>query len=229
MQIAYNRTKRAEPPRYIVVHDTGNTGVGANARSHFSYFNGGNRGSSADVFVDDKEILVVNDYHAYYTWHCGDGGGKYGITNGNSVGVELCINSDGDYDKAFANLVRCVRELMAELGIDAGRVVRHYDASRKTCPGSFAGDNWARWKRFKEAIEGGLTMGQYEELRARLDKLENPMIYNYIDANMPAWARPTVQKLVDSGYLQGDGDGLGLTDDMLRILVILDRAGSFEK
>ena len=53
------------------------------------------------------------------------------------------------------------------------------------------------------------------------------MIYNYIDDNMPAWARPTVQKLVDAGYLQGDGEGLNLTDDMLRMLVVLDRAGAF--
>ncbi len=89
MQIAYNVTRRSEQPRYIVVHDTGNTGIGADARSHFAYFNGGNRGSSADFFVDDTEILCVNDYHANYTWHCGDGHGKYGITNGNSVGVEM--------------------------------------------------------------------------------------------------------------------------------------------
>ena len=61
-------------------------------------------------------------------------------------------------------------------------------------------------------------MTQYEELCARIEKLENPMIYNYIDEYMPAWARPTVQRLVDAGYLQGDGEGLGLTDDMLRLL-----------
>lgn len=227
MQIAYNITQRTEPPQYIVVHDTGNTGIGADARSHFSYFNSGNRGSSADFFVDDREILCVNDYHTNYTWHCGDGYGKYGITNGNSVGVEMCINADGDYEKAFANTVRCVRNLMAELGIDAGHVVRHYDASRKVCPGSFAEDNWARWWIFKELLEGGLTMTQYEELLARIEKLEHPMIYNYIDENMPAWARPAVQRLVDAGYLQGDGGGLGLTDDMLRLLVVLDRAGAF--
>lgn len=227
LQIAFNYTRRTCPIAYIVVHDTGNTGIGANARSHFSYFNGGNRGSSADIFVDDHEILCVNDYHSYYTWHCGDGYGKYGITNGNSVGVEMCINADGDYEKAFANTVQCVRELMAELNIDISHVVRHYDASRKTCPGSFAGDNWARWRIFKELLEGGLTMTQYEELCARIEKLENPMIYNYIDDNMPEWARPTIQRLVDAGYLKGNGEGLDLTDDMLRILVVLDRAGAF--
>ena len=229
MQIAYNITRRSRPPGYIVVHDTGNTAAGANAQSHYKYFNGGNRGSSADIFVDDREILCVNDYHAYYTWHCGDGGGKYGITNANSVGVELCINADGDPAAAYANLLACVRGLMAELHIPAARVVRHYDASRKRCPASFAADDWAKWRQFQQEIDGGLTMEQYGELCARLDKLEHKMIYNYIDGNLPGWARPTVQKLADAGILQGDGAGLGLTDDMLRILTILDRAGAFSE
>ena len=97
-QIAYNRTRRAQRPQYIVIHDTGNPGRGANADSHFRYFNGGNRNSSADFFVDDTQILQVNNYLSYYTWHCGDGKGRYGITNANSLGIEICINTDGDYD-----------------------------------------------------------------------------------------------------------------------------------
>lgn len=89
--------------------------------------------------------------------------------------------------------------------------------------------------------EEDLTMSQYEELKnmindlsdkvdkiaEKVDKLENPMIYNYIDDNMPEWARPTVQKLVDKGVLKGDEDGLGLTDEMLRLLVINDRSGLY--
>ena len=71
-------------------------------------------------------------------------------------------------------------------------------------------------------------MGQYEELDARLDKLETPMIYNYIDENMPGWARPTIQKLVKKGILKGDGEGLKLTDDLIRMLVVNDRAGLYE-
>lgn len=88
-----------------------------------------------------------------------------------------------------------------------------------------------------------LTVTQYEELKNmiaeisikvddisdRLYKTENPMIYNYIDENMPEWARPTIQKLVDKGYINGDDGGLALTDEMLRIFTILDRAGDFDK
>ena len=54
------------------------------------------------------------------------------------------------------------------------------------------------------------------------------MIYNYIDSNMPDWARPTIQKLVDKGFLKGDAVGeLGLTYDMMRMFVVNDRAGLY--
>ncbi len=151
-QIAYNRTKRTGKIKYIVIHDTQNKSKGADSDAHFSYFNGGNRNSSADFFVDDKKILQVNDYTKYYTWQVGDGKGKYGITNQNSVGIEICVNSDGDYDKAFLNAVELTKYLMKELGISAERVIRHYDASKKLCPASMSESSWAKWEEFKEAI-----------------------------------------------------------------------------
>ena len=80
-----------------------------------------------------------------------------------------------------------------------------------------------------DLVEEDIDMDKLNELAARVEKLEKPMIYNYIDKNMPEWARPTVQKLVDKGFLKGDGGGLGLTDELLRILVINDRAGLYDR
>jgi len=151
-QIAFNRTARTQKAAYIVIHDTGNTGKGSDAEAHFKYFNGGDRQASYDFVVDDKQVLQVNDYTKFYSWHCGDGKGAYGITNGNSVGVSICINSDGDYNKAFSKLAELTRYLMKELGIPADRVVRHYDASRKSCPNTMAGSGWAKWQEFKKAV-----------------------------------------------------------------------------
>lgn len=229
-QILYNRSRRTEKPQYIVIHDTGNTARGADARRNFEYFNSGNRGASADFFVDDKEIYQVNDYNIYYTWHCGDGGGKYGITNGNSVGIEICINADGDYNRAFENAAELTKQLMAELNISPEKVVRHYDASRKNCPATMRPNDWARWYDFKRKLTegGGMMSNEYDELNGRLAKVENPMIYNYMDENMPEWAKPTVQKLMDKGALKGNERGeLGLTEEFLRVLVINDRMGVY--
>ena len=236
-QIAYNRTSRNQKPVYIVIHDTGNTGKGANANAHFNYFNGGNRNASADFFADDTQVLQVNDYNQYYTWHCGDGRGRYGITNRN-FGIEICVNSDGNYDAAFCKTVELTKYLMKELNIDIDHVVRHYDASRKNCPASMSKNGWALWNTFKNKLnenEEDLTMAQYDELkkeigniRTDVDKLKNKMIYAWVDDNMPDWAKPTVTKLMRKGYLKGDNEGkLMLDDNMLRILVINDRTGIY--
>lgn len=100
-------------------------------------------------------------------------------------------------------------------------------------------NGWAEWYEFKNKLQNKeeLTMAQYEELKNMVDnltaevtKLKNPMIYNYIDNNMPDWARPTIDKLYNKGFLKGDENGcLNLDMSMLRILVILDRGGAFDK
>ncbi len=244
-QMRYNYSVRKEAIRYVVIHDTGNPDKGADADANFRYFNNGDRGSSADIFVDDHRIVRANDYRRYYSWHCGDGHGKYGITNSNSVGIEICINQDGDYNQAVSNAVWVTKQLMSELIIPAERVVRHYDASRKNCPASMAANNWRRWNAFKIKLteSEGLTMNQYAELKQmitdltgkverltdQVDSLIHPMIWNYIDENLPGWAQPTVKKLVGKGYLQGDENGLHLDETLLRILVINDRAGVYDR
>lgn len=177
MQIAYNKTKRSQKPKYIVVHDTGNSGKGANAKAHFNYFNGGDRGASADFFVDDKEALQVNDYNTYYTWHCGDGKGKNGITNSNSVGIEICINSDGDYNKAVMRAQALVAKLMKELNIPLSNVVRHYDASGKICPLTMSKNNWQAWNTFKAGLE--LDDAEFVQKAAGLEDKTMTYLKNY--------------------------------------------------
>ena len=50
--------------------------------------------------------------------------------------------------------------------------------------------------------------------------------YNTIE-EMPGWAKATIQKLVDKGFLNGDGKNLNLSEDMVRMFVINDRAGVY--
>ncbi len=156
MQIAYNISERKEKAEYIVIHTTGNPGKGADARAHFSYWNRGKVGQSADFVVDDKEALQINNYNKFYTWHCGDGKGKFGITNSNSIGIEICINADGDFQKAVDNAVNLVKNLKEKTGIS--KVVRHYDASRKCCPAEFSADNWAAWELFLQRVNNERSM-----------------------------------------------------------------------
>ncbi len=150
--VKYNfSSRKGSIIKYIVIHDTGNTSNGADANAHYNYFNGGDRQSSAHYFVDDKQVLrIIKDNDK--AWHCGDGNGKYGITNENSIGIEMCINKDGNFDLTYKNTVQLVKHLMATYNIHIDNVVRHYDASRKICPHIWQKNNWDKWHMFKEDL-----------------------------------------------------------------------------
>ena len=69
------------------------------------------------------------------------------------------------------------------------------------------------------AIDGKQWVDDSEELNDMYDTI----------AQVPSYAKATVQKLLDKGFLQGTADGrLKLTEEMCRILVIHDRAGLYD-
>lgn len=150
--VRYNFSSRnGEEIKYITIHDTGNADRGANAEAHFILHNRADRGASAHYFVDDTEILrIIRDEDK--SWHCGDGKGKNGITNENSIGIEMCINSDGDFLKTYKSTIELVKYLMQKYNIPLDRIVRHYDASGKICPNIWNQNNWEEWEKFKDEL-----------------------------------------------------------------------------
>ena len=71
--------------------------------------------------------------------------------------------------------------------------------------------------------------GTPEKFKETWKGVEEPVekVYNWT-VEVPEWARPTVQKLLDKGYLKGNDKGeLELTYSMLKLLVINDRAGLY--
>lgn len=160
-QANFNYSLRKGSIKYIVIHDTGNSSKGANAKAHFEYFNSGDKGASANIFVDSKEAIEIIDCK-YAAWHCGDGRGAKGITNDNSIGIEICINSDGNYRESLKNTLSVVKILMKKYGIDAEKIVRHYDASGKVCPKTMSENNWDKWRAFKREISGESIVSKEE-------------------------------------------------------------------
>ena len=69
---------------------------------------------------------------------------------------------------------------------------------------------------------------QVEHLTKLIKELAKPDIYDYIDENMPEWARKSVQKAVNKGVLSGTDEGWNLKYDDLRVIVWLDRLGLIE-
>lgn len=62
------------------------------------------------------------------------------------------------------------------------------------------------------------------------DEEEEEMIIYTKRADVPAWGKSTVDKLINKGLMVGEGDGkINVEHNMLRTLVILDRAGVFDR
>lgn len=97
--------------------------------------------------------------------------------------------------------VELVRYLLDKYG--TLEIKRHQDYNATACPG--------RNFPFDEMREEA-SMQRYNTLK-----------------EMPDWARPTIQKLMDNGYLAGNGGKLDLSEDMVRMFVINDRAGVYGK
>lgn len=151
---SYNFTSgRAEKLKYIVIHDVGYSG--STAKNNADYFgNPVTPQASAHYFVDDEHIYqVVEDFNT--SWHCGDGKGKNGITNANSIGIEQIVTNEKISDKTIQNTIDLVKVLQAKYGIDNNHVVRHFDASGKDCPHYFNLDGkWSGWTAFKAKLTG---------------------------------------------------------------------------
>lgn len=153
----YNKSsKNNRKIKAIVIHDVG---AESSAKNNALYFNGGNRNSSADFFVDSINIYQIIEYKNNYSWAVGDGKGKYGYNNSDTVSIEMCLEKNlQPSETTIRNTLDLVKYLMNDLGLGVDNVIRHYDCSRKQCPKSFSANNWAKWNEFKNRLKGDNEM-----------------------------------------------------------------------
>lgn len=141
--------------KYIVIHETANTNVGSNAANHSKFLQeGGNGAVSWHYTVDDREVYhhIPDDEVA---WHASDGRKENG-GNINGIGIELCVNADGDFEKTLDNGAKLTAYLLRtyKLGIDA--VKQHGDFVSKNCPQHIRDDG--RWDEFLTRVSDYLKV-----------------------------------------------------------------------
>ena len=151
---SFNKSRRAGGLGAIANFVTHYTGGKGSARNNCIYFATANRNASADFFIDKNgDIWEYNNIlDGYYTWHCGDGKGAYGITNTNSIGVEVVSDGEDFTAAQRASLSKLYAHCCSILGRKLN-VVRHYDASRKYCPSPYV--EASKWGALKTEILGG--------------------------------------------------------------------------
>lgn len=124
----------------------------------------------------------------------------------NDCSVGICAEGNFENEIMSDAQKNALRALVNELRLtypDA-KIVKHKDLTPTACPG----------KNYP-----------FEYITEELD-MNNPIYETLDDIKTQApWGYDVVKKLVDNGQLEGDGDALNVSRDMLRILVILNRTG----
>lgn len=173
-------------------------------------------------------------------WHCGGEG------NNTHISFEICESAldDGAYfAKAYQEAVEFTAYLCKLYRLDPltdGVVICHSEGAERGIASDHAdvmhwfprhGKDMDDFRLdVAELIEGGKEVTEKDVrkiVEAALAEHKQP-VWNTLE-EVPDWGRPTVKKLLDSGALVGTEAGLGITYDLLRMLVINDRLELYER
>lgn len=144
---------RGNPRNYLTIHQTGNTSPRANAKAHHNLQARGGVGYGWHWQVDDEMAIQTHD-HDFKIWHAGDGRGK---GNTQSISIEICVNSDGNYRKSVENGAKLAAMILKEENIDISNMVQHNYWSGKDCPHEIRyGKDGITWADFVNKVKNYL-------------------------------------------------------------------------
>lgn len=132
----------------IVIHYVGNPGTTA-AQNRGWYANPQSTVSSHFLVGLDGEVIqcIPLNEKSSATNH----------RNGDTISIEVCHPDDtGKFNRAtYDSLVELTAWLVKSCGLDAGRVIRHYDVTGKECPRYFVQHEDA-WIQFKADVAANI-------------------------------------------------------------------------
>ncbi|MCH5586325.1 N-acetylmuramoyl-L-alanine amidase [Shimazuella sp. AN120528] len=135
-------------PKYITVHETANVSRGADAAAHASLLERGNSRTASWHFTCDDHQIIQHIPENEVSWHAGDG--RNGTGNRQSLSLEICVNQDGNYEKAKENAIWLIQYLMRKHNVPIERVVPHKIWSGKDCPHKLL----PYWSEFVSRLKG---------------------------------------------------------------------------
>ena len=178
--------------KYLTIHQTGNTGKGANAQMHAN-LQSRVHGASWHWQVDDKEAIQSFE-HTYRCWHASDGRGD---GNSNSIAIEGCINSDGNYIQSVKNMAELAAKILKDEGIPIENMKQHHDfdtKNRKNCPAQIrAGKDGINWNKFVQMVKENMTGSSVSE------PVKAPIVKPIV--NKPVEVKPATPKVAVDGWL----------------------------
>ena len=159
---------------FICCHDTGNESTGAGAVSHGRYLKG-DAAANTPVswhFTAGSDGIVQHLPPNESAFHAGDGAAGQG--NRKSIGIEICMNSDGIRSKALLNAAELVVRLIntvPSLKPFPECMKQHYDFNGKNCPKLLRANNGKGWRDLLVTIEALLKKEEPNQLEAAIQTL----------------------------------------------------------
>lgn len=142
-------------PRFITVHETGNTRTGANAEMHRRFVSeqqGGPENVSFHLVVDDREAIELLPF-TEIGFHAGDGCDNRGTDFGcfDSIAIETCVNADGHWERTLDNLAAlCAKLIREQSSLDPDPLRQHHTWSGKDCPQRIRASG--RWNELRTRV-----------------------------------------------------------------------------
>lgn len=216
----------------IVIHHTGSPDMDASAEQIHNWHLGNGWAGIGYHYVIRKDGTIERGRPEWAI-----GSHAYG-ENSHTIGIHL----SGDFEQAeptAEQLDRCgalVADICERYGIpfDRDHIVGHGELMATSCPGT----------NLQASLDNGTIIGKavfYYNQEHGIDNAEEAPAeqdggnqggrgaerFNTVES-LPEWAVPTIQKMIDKGLLNGNGENLDLSMDMVRVFVINDRSGLYE-
>ena len=216
----------------IVIHHTGGNDIDASAQQIHEWHQNQDWVGIGYHFVIRKDGTIERGRPEWAV-----GSHAYG-ENWHTLGIHLsgAMDKVQPTEKQIESCAHLVAYLCDEyeIPIDREHIVGHREVNDDTsCPGEnlFAKMDLivskAAWYAAKQD-DGEAGKSKEKEWEKDIKKIKEEITrYNAVD-ELPEWAKPTIQKLLDKGLLSGDGKNLDLSTDMIRVFVVLDRNGTFD-
>lgn len=205
--------------------------------------------SDGDMYLYDDLDAVLS-----HTWKRNTG--AVGISLACAYGMDTRGNL-GEYpptEKQIERMAEAVASISEGLGIpiDKEHVMTHGEAAdnedgicpheeygpRTTCErwdleylGNDESPSFNPWatdgSRGGDVLRGKANFYRFGGTEVPQSKEETEMRYKTVD-EVPEWAKATIQKMLDKGLLS-NSDNLDLSMDMIRVFVVSDRAGVYDR
>lgn len=208
----------------VTIHETANTSKGADALNHAKYLLGSGSGKAASWhYCVDDSLITRSIPEKEVAWHAGNSKGNY-----NTIAIEICVNSDGDFKKAVDNAAELAADILHRNKITATNyeeyLFQHYYWSGKDCPTNLRKGKGRSWAYFVEKVgeylkgdkgaQKGYSVGDTAYLNGYLYVDSYASKAGKICSNKKVKITKVVDKTRPAPYLLDDGLGWAREKDL---------------